>query len=416
MMKRIFAFLLILVLAVSSAGCAENKGPGGSTDSNTSNTNTSTDTNTETPDPAQPVSADTMPVLGRDGSVLGEIGSRAVCTAVDGGIFYSISDLREYQTVADTEYRFFSMESGQDIPLGTLENQGYEGTFLRTEYGGKIYTLAVQGDPVSNPQVPLILLAADPVSGTMKKHTVSENGFPYASMAVSGGKLLIMSHEMSEPACDRIYEFDPASEALREVLTFSRDTDSLRGICAAADGFCLLRLKISGSGENEMFLDRYDGNYGRVSEESVNEVLIRAISEIPVCLSREDALNELGMNVSRFAVRDGRYLIYENFGFSRLIVDLESGETVLARDDTYAVSGGSGAPYVYRMDFDPDDVEEPDITGIVDGRTEQLSFAPVDSHRLIRSVSHSAGGTWLIQTSDVYSMLNSTFALCLWTE
>ena len=89
---------------------------------------------------------------------------------------------------------------------------------------------------------------------------------------------------------------------------------------------------------------------------------------------------------------------------------------ILARDDTYFVSGSSGDPYVYRMVFDPDDVEEPDITGIVDGRTERLSYTTVDSHRLIRSVSHTAGRTWLIQTSDVFSMLNSTFALCLWSS
>ncbi len=362
------------------------------------------------------VSENKMTILDNEGNHLGAIDSRANCTAVDRGIFYSIFELGEYQFTADTEYRCFDKENKQDVYLGTLEDQGYEAAYARTEYGGQIYTLAVTGNPMSDTPVPLILLAFDPAAGTMKKHIVSETGFPYACMAVSNGKLLIMNHEMTEPKCDRIYEYDPAAETIKEVLTFSSDTDSLRGVCPAENGFFLLRLKLKNDGENELYLDRYDNSYGKVSEESLSGMLIKAVMENPGIIDRQDALNELGMNVSRFIVQDERYLIYENFGMTRLIIDMQTGEAILVRDDIYSVSLGSGTPFFYRMDFDAEDAEEPDITGLIDGKLLKLDFKPADSHKLIRQVSHSADGTWLIISSDGYSMQDSTFVLHLWTE
>ena len=400
MMKRLITVVLILAVAITAAGCGGKSEPAG---------------DPTVPDASRPTAESGMPVFDKDGNLLGEIDSRANCTAVDGGIFYSVTDLKEYQLTADAEYRFLDMESKRDVRLGMLENQGYEAAFARTEYHGNIFTLAVQGDPVSDPAVPLVLLAADPAAGTMKKYTVSENGFPYASLAAANGKLLIMSHEMSEPKRDQIIEFDPAAETMREVLTFSPDTDSLRGVCPARDGFFLLRLKINNGGENELVLDRYDHQYARVSEQSVNETMIHAVMEIRGITERQDALNELGMNVSRFAVEEDRYLIYENFGLSRLIIDLHSGETVLARDDIYAVSLGSGTPFVYRIDFDSEDAGEPDISGVIDGELTKLSFEPTDPHKLIQAVSHAADGTWLIMTSDGSPVQDRTYALHCWT-
>ena len=368
------------------------------------------------PEMSAPAAEDKMTVLDLDGARLGGIDRRANCSAVDGGIFYSIFAPEEYRFTANAEYRFFNQESGQNIYLGTLENQGYEAFFTRTEYNGKIYTLAVVGNPMGDAAVPLVLLAFDPVAGSMKTHTVSENGFPYASMAVSGGKLLIMNHEMTEPKRDKLYAFDPETETVEEVLTFASATDSLRGVCAAKNGFFLLRLKINAGKENEMFLDRYDGNCGKVSERSVNEMLMKAMAQIPGNRNRQDALNELGMNVAGFAVEGDRYLFYENFGTARLIVDLETGEAVFAKDDIYSLSVGSGDPFFYRIDFDPENVEAPDITGLVDGKPVKLDFKPTDSHKLINAVSHSAGGTWLVKTADRYSAQDCSYVLHLWTE
>ena len=431
MIKKITAIVLIFVLSVTAAGCgsrneAENSntvpGPTPNTsntitpdrntsDSNTPGTNTS---NTVTPDTN--ASENKMAIIDKSGSRLVEIDSRANCTAVDNGIFYSIFELGENQFTSEAEYHFFNMESRQDTLLGTLEGQGYEAFFTRTEYNNKIYTLAVVGNPMSGAPIPLVLLAFDPEAGTMKTHTVSETGFPYASMAAVNGKLLIMNHEMTDPKCDKIYEFDPATETIKEVLTFSSDTDSLRGISSAENGFYLLRLKVKNGGENELFLDWYDNSYSKGSERSVNEAFINAAMKIPGVLDRQVALNELGMYVNSFTVEDDRYLIYSNFGLTRLIIDLQTDEDVLVKDDIYSVSIGSGDPFLYRMDFDPENVEEPDITGIVDGKLVKLDFSPSDSHKLIKEVSHSSAGTWLIRTSDGFSMQNSTFVLYFWSE
>lgn len=367
-------------------------------------------------DAPQAVSENQMTIRGKDGALLGAIDRRANCTAVDSGIFYSVFAPEEDRNTANAEYRFFNMKSKEDVYLGTLENQGYEAFYTRTEYDGKIYTLAVVGNPMGDSDVPLVLLAFDPIAGTMETYTVSETGFPYASMAVSNGKLLIINHEMTEPKRDKIYAFDPAAKTVTEVLTFSSDKDSLRGVCSAKDGFFLLRLKLNKGGENELFLDLYDNDYNKVSEKSVNETLIGAAMGIPGIMNRQDALNELGMIVAGFTVEDDRYLIYENFGMTRLIVDLDTDETVFAKNDIYSLSVGSGAPFFYRIDFDPENVEEPDITGIVSGKSVKLDFQPTDSHKLIIEVSHSAGGTWLIKTADVYSAQAGTFVLHLWTD
>ncbi|MBQ9910531.1 MAG: hypothetical protein IJM50_03440 [Lachnospiraceae bacterium] len=403
MMRRVICALLIFSLAMSLYGCGKGTLP-------SDETKTPASSKESMPEPEN-----AMPVLDKDGKVLGKIDSRAHCTAVEGGIFYSVSELKEYQFTADTVYGFFSQDGTKNILLGTVKDQGYEASYTRTELDGKVYTVASIGDPVSSQSSTVVLLAADLKEGTLKQHVVSEQGFPYVSMAVSDGKLLIMNHEMSEPKTDKIYEFDPQTEDMREVLSFSSDKDSLRGVCASEDGFYLLRLKIGGS-ENEMFIDRYDKAYSKMSERSVNETLIKAAMDGAVVMSRSDALNELGIHASRFTIEEDRYLFYANFGLTRLVIDLESGEVLFARDDIFSLSDGSGASCVYRMDFDPENVEEPFIRRLSNGRLEELSFTPPDTHRLIREVSHSKSGTWLVMTSDRYSAQGSTYAVSFWRE
>ena len=359
------------------------------------------------------IASDRMSIFDKSGTVIGDVDGRASCTAVDGGIFYSLFAPAEGQSTATAEYRFFSLKTREDVRLGRLENQGYETTFARTEYGGLIYTLAIVGNPMSDQPVTLMLLAFDTVACTMKSYAVSETGFPYASLAVSNGKLLIMNHEMTSPKTDSVYAFDPAAGTVTRVLSFSSATDSLRGVSAASDGFYLLRLKLNPGSENEVMLDRYDAEYRKVSEQSIRESLVGAAMKVHGIISRSDALNELGMSVGHFAVLDDRYLLYENFGLTRVIVDLQSGETLLAKDDVYSVSNGSGAPVVYRMDFDPENVAEPEIIGLAGGELTSFSFTPSASHPLIKGVSRSAAGTWLVLTSDGYAMHNSSLALHL---
>ena len=407
-LKKLLIAVLLFALLGASVGCGGSEKPAGD----------ETAPATEAPEPnseeTDPGSAVKMPVVDRNGDRLGEIDSRANCSAADAGIFYSVFALENYAFTATAEYRFFSKEDHTDVLLGRLEGQGYEAYYARTELNGSIYTLAIQGK-AGGEGTPLLLLAFDPAGRTMKTFTVSENGFPYADLAAVNGKLLIMSHELSKKK-DVICEFDPSSETLKQVLSFSSDTDSLRGICTADSGFYLLRLKIGSAGENEMFVDLYGPDYGKTSEQSVSEAMISGILTIPGMLGRQDALNELGMNVAHFSVAEGRYLFYENFGMARIVADLQTGEVLLVKNDLYAVSLGNGSPAVYRMDYDNDNIPAPEILVLDGGSFSEFAFQPIDSHRMIRSVSRSGSGTWVVTTSDDARPFCWTQAVHLWTE
>ena len=400
MLKRIISILIILVLTFAVAGCGSSN---------------ITDNVTDSPEQEHQDVKKTS-VVGIDGIKLGEIDSRANCTAIKDGIFYSIFAPAEYHYTADAEYHFFNMNTGKDVLLGKLEDQGYEASYTRTELDGTVYTLAVKGNPMSDTAVPLVLLISVPGSGTMKMITVSDNGFPYAAMSVSNGKLLIMNHEMTDPKCDKIYEYDPAEETVKEVLSFSSDRDSLRGVSGSDSGFYILRLRLNPGSENELFIDKYDNNYVKISEESVNECFINAVAKIHGITGRSDALNELGMNVARFSVLDDRYAVYENFGLVRLLIDLQTGEELFIKEDIYTISVGNGNPVLYRMDFDIEDASEPYIAVFKDGHLVNKDYKATETHKLINTVSASASGTWLVLTSDGRSIEDRTYLLQVWTE
>lgn len=387
--KRIIALILLTVFLTVAAGCADNTADTDTADENGQHT-------LENP----------LIITDDGGKKLGEIDNRANFTSVDGGIFYSVITMKDNSYTGDAEYRFFSLKDEKDFYLGKLEDQGYETGFARTELNGAIYTLAVKGNPAGSAAVPLLLLAFDPANKTMKTYTVSEYGFPYAAMTASGGKLLIMNHETTKEKDDRIYEFDPVTGTVRAVLSFSSSVDSLRSVCAADGGFYLLRLKLNNGGENEMYVDRYDGKYEKVSEQPVSDILADAITNVHGISGRGDALNEIGMNVSRFHVADGRYMIYENFGLSRVAVDLQTKETLLAKDDNYSASTGSGAPLIYKVDYDADNVSEPEIYGIENGKLTKVPFTPDGAHKLIQFVTVSENGTRAILTSDAFPVQN----------
>ena len=396
MVRRIIALILSGVFLAALAGCTAN------------NVTTPTETDSATDNGRQEPLINPLVITDESGIEIGKIDNRAVSTATDGGIFYSIFTMKENSYTGTAEYRFFSLKDKTDIYFGKLEGQGYEAGFARTELNGVVYTLAVQGNPAGDAPVPLLLLSFDTSNKTMKTFTVSEYGFPYAAMMASGGKLLIMNHETSEDKSEKIYEFDPDTETVKEVLTFNSSEDSLRSVCASDNGFYLLRLKIGSGSENEMFVDRYDEKYEKQSEQSVNDVLINAITEVHGISGRQDALNEIGMNVSRFFVTDDGCMIYENFGLSRVAVNLETKETKIAKDDNYAVSSGSGAPVIYKVDFNADNVSDPEIYGIEDGKLSQFSFTSDDGHKLMQTVTLSEDGAFAILTSDAYPVQNGT--------
>ena len=401
MLKNRILLILLAIFLIIGTGCAGAELPG------------TTDADTQT---SQPTAPDNLIILDKDGRQIGNISGNADFTATDKGIFYSVVTMKENSFTGVAEYRLFSFDDNKDHFLGKLEEQGYEASYGRVELNGLIYTTAVKGSPYGDSPASLLLLAFDPAKGTMKTYTVTDYGFPYTSVTTVNGKLLIMNHEMTDDETDKIYRYDPDTEKIEQVLSFSRKTDSLRGVYGTDDGFYLLRLKINGGAENELYIDKYDNNINKKEVKSVNGVLADAVMTIHGITGRQDALNELGMYVSRFALIDGRYLIYENFGLSRVIADLQSGNTLFANDDNYAVSTGGGDPVLYRIDFNWGGDSEPEISGIENGKLKRLSFKPDDSHKMIQRVSRSKSATFVIMTSDDYPIRNGTAVIHVWMQ
>ena len=395
MKKRIIVLLISTLLLAAMVSCRSKAGP-----------DPTENTSANESEPKR-ILENPLVIMNESGAKIGEIDHQAGITALDDGIFYSVFNVDANSHTGPAEYLFFNLKDKTDVLLGNLEGQGYEAGFTRTELNGVVYTLAVKGDPYKE-AVPLLLLAFDTANRTMKTYTVSEDGFPYTAMATIDGKLLIMNHETVNDRIDKIYEFDPSTEKIREVLAFPSTADSLRSICAADHGFYLLRLKLNVDSENEMYIDRYDENYQKTSELPVGDILVNAITTIHGILNRQDAWNEIGMNVSHFSVIDDRYMVYENFGLSRVIIDLQTKETLLAKDDNYSISMGNGAPVLYRVDYVADPTSEPEIFSLEDGKIRQSSFVPDKDHTLVQVVTTSANGTQTILTSDIFPVQNGT--------
>ena len=405
MKKRILNRLLCAVLAVSLAAMLAACGgkPGqestpGSQEVQSTPEEKPSETKTE-PSEAQPAPEKLAEILDGEGKRLGAIDAASACSAVNGGVFYSVVDMKEYALTGTARYRFFRAADGKDVLLGTLEEQSYEAFYARTELDGIVYTLATEGNPFDDRPDTLWLLAFDPSAESMTKHEVSKYGFPYASMAAADGKLLIMNHEMSSPKSDKVYEFDPKTAVVREILSLSDDgTSSLRGIAAAEDGFYLLRLRLAGGLPEEMLLDRYDST-GKLQESlSLNGMIVPAMKDLPGFEGEDDVLIEFGLNASGFAVQDGRYLFYENFGRIRVTADLVTGEALFAEEDLWSMANGSGEPAFFEIAFEPYAAGEgPRIVHLQDGKLQPLPFRPDDGSLLLRSASCSADGTWLIR-------------------
>lgn len=405
MKKRILNRLLCAVLAVSLtamlAACGGKPGqestPGSQEVQSTPEEKPS-ETKTE-PSEAQPAPEKLAEILDGEGKRLGAIDAASACSAVNGGVFYSVVDMKEYALTGTARYRFFRAADGKDVLLGTLEEQSYEAFYARTELDGTVYTLATEGNPFDDRPDTLWLLAFDPSAESMTKHEVSKYGFPYAAMAAADGKLLIMNHEMSSPKSDKVYEFDPKTAAVREILSLPDDgTSSLRGIAAAENGFYLLRLRLAGGLPEEMLLDRYDST-GKLQESlSLNGMIVPAMKDLPGFEGEDDVLIEFGLNASGFAVQDGRYLFYENFGRIRVTADLVTGEALFAEEDLWSMANGSGEPAFFEIAFEPYAAGEgPRIVHLQDGKLQTLPFRPDDGSLMLRSVSCSADGTWLIR-------------------
>ena len=258
--------VLLAALLLFAAGCGATQSP----------------TETEAPAPiaTQPLRA--VELLTEDGSRAASPDAGTLCTVTENGVLYSIFQPGETQLTAPAVYHWVDTAAREDLPLLTLEGQGYEAVYTRTELGGAVYTLALTGNPFDDAPDALWLLCFDGPGRSAAKYQITDNGYPYASMAAADGRLFIVSHEMTTPACDKLYAFDPADKSVRELLSFpagGSETDTLRAVCADGDGFALLRLHLMDF-EPELYLDRYDGAGQKRSETALKEPLIAAAMEV----------------------------------------------------------------------------------------------------------------------------------------
>lgn len=346
----------------------------------------------ESPDPVSedPQEGDMAEIMDADGNVLCKVSSNSTCTAVDAGIFYSIFNIGEYEFTGKAVYRLQLMDQDKYLVNKTIDRQGYEPYFARTEVDGNIYTLNLIGNPMDYEQDDLMLYGFMPSSNTISKVLVSSTGFPYAAMTSMGGKLLIMNHEMSEPKCDKVYALEDGQ--IKEVLSFpsGRESDSLRSLFGTDDGFYLLRLHLTDS-QSELFIDKYDTRFNKLSSKSLSDLMSRAAAGIG--LTQEDTKSEQGMHVAGFRVVDDRYMFYENFSVLRVIIDLQEDKSLFAGNDLYQLSIGNGRPLFYKLQFSASD--DTDIVGLKDGAIEHIPFTPLKPDWLLQGLSISPSGNCL---------------------
>ncbi|MBR6246468.1 MAG: hypothetical protein IKR15_03820 [Bacteroidales bacterium] len=341
------------------------------------------------PDPSGDVtpSQDVAQVLDKDGKLLCQIDAMSTCTAVDAGLFYGIFTLGENAYTGPAVYRVQLLDKDKHVSKKTINRQGYEPVFARTELGGNVYTLNLIGNPMDNEPDDLMLYGFLPSSNSIVTGRITTDGFPYAAMTVSGDKLLIMSHEMSEPKCDKIYAYD--HHMIKEILSFPSgdESDSMRSIYGSEEGFYLLRLHIAAQ-ETELFVDRYDSHYNKIYSKSLRSLVLEAAQSVGI--TKEDSVPQQGMHVAGFRVVDGRFVFYENFSAVRAIFDIQEEKVLFAGNDMYQLSTGCGRPLFYKLQFSPSD--DADIVGIKDGAVEHI---PYTLSGLLQGISTSPGGNCL---------------------
>ena len=267
--------------------------------------------------------------------------------------------------------------------------------------------------PMDDDPDTLWLLAFDPMKETMSQYAVSEHGFPYAALTAVNGKLWIMNHEMDAQKADKIYEFDPATGKIKEVLSYDGRLEgegSLRGIYADENTFYVLKLVNPGSG-NDLVLDSYDMEYHQIGKRALGDLIIPAGLNVHGMTGENDVRNEFGMMVSRFAVLDGRYLFYENFAILRAVVDLGTDVALFAGEDLYSISNGGGQPALYRLIFSDEELALSTILTLREGKLEEFAFTAPAGPAFVQNISRSPSGNWLVVLASATDAV-----LCFFSE
>ncbi|MBO4261582.1 MAG: hypothetical protein J5921_03090 [Clostridia bacterium] len=388
MTKRLTAFIA-LAIAFMLAVCALP----GCKSSKKNNSGKPDGSSTAAPE-KEPVKM--MDVYGIGGNKIASIPQDSEATVFDSGIFYSVTKDEDEETSTYTaEYHMLS-EDGTDVQLGSLAFVGYETSYARTELGGCIYSTYTEGSLADFSEDNLYLLRFDLAAKKIERYLISEAGYPYTSVTVANGKILVMNYEQDDSSANTVYEFDPMFNKVRKVLTYTATpggTGGMRGICGTTDGFILLRLDLSGS--NKLYAERYDKGYNKVSETLISDCIVEAAGKF---LTPEDAAQEPAHLVFGLRVSDDRYLFYRNASTTCAVIDLETANLLFAGDSNCEMSTGDGTPVVFKPQYAKEESGKSfSITGIKGGETAAITVAPADSSQRLLSISAAKNGRILMR-------------------
>ena len=372
-MKRTSACLLSVLLGIGMiAGCAQqnteqsssavssiSSAPSGQEQESTSDASAA-----EASDNQESQSASTNPdlvsnfvieVLDKSQKKLGQFQQSGGAVVTDKDIFYSAAQT-DAQNQKVTEYHLYlpdenKPEENKDVLLGSIKDLSYEATYARTELGSKEYTLVMTGNLMDSEKDPLWLLEFDLDKHSMQKYQISNNGFAYTAMAAANGKLLIINHDQELNLTDRLYEFDPATCGIRQVMSFELNEligDTLRQVYSDGSRIYLLRLHFDEESNVRMFVDTYDMDYKKLDERDITLLMVKANANM---LMADEVFNEMKQMVSRFIIFNKDCIYYENFSATHFLGSLTSLELLDESSEAVCASFGSGTPFFFNHEL-----------------------------------------------------------------
>ena len=344
---------------------------------------------------------ETREIFDMDGKLIGEINGGWE-TITDKGILYNV--FADTENAKKKEYLLFDPKTGKSKSLGFIEGEFYEPVCNRIEIGDHVYTIAVVGDLYyDNDPHPAYLVDID-LNGSITLHTICDDivRYPYTAMCRHGDKLLYMFHDSKyeDALYDRVFEYDIQTGDKKEVITVSLDNsergETLRQLWSDGEKVYVLKVKMDTRSDARLFIDTFDKDYNKLSEQDITELVKKAR---PDCSSADDVTNEVLQIVWHFAVLDGKYVYYEDFGVKRFLADLETGELLMETDGNFSAFNGSGKTAWYWQFGGNDSCTEQGLNAIFElknGAVEQtLLNEPGENEYYIVIASQSPNGTRL---------------------
>lgn len=291
-------------------------------------------------------------IADKDGNKISEVSFFGNYNLTDHGVLYTKLPKKDDNSVI--EYRLFDLDTKEDKKLGEMSGLSYQTAYSYIEMNGKLYTLAMTGNLLDEIPDPLLLLEIDLEKGGINQYVISENGYPYVALCQAGQKVLAFTHDQQDDGLliDRVMEFDPETQALREVMIFKFSEhhagDTVRALYSDGKSIYLLRVHVEND-VSSLILDTYDMSYAKTGEQDITQIFLNSIptSElIGVEAVTESNPKEADMyyQVSRFFITPEGDLFYCNFSDEIFLVNLKTAKAH-ELDPLFRASFGSGNPF-----------------------------------------------------------------------